>query len=54
MSQKAQRQIVPSSRTLTFAHALEVTENYDTEFEEDVSDTDEYSGRRSEDSVCCL
>lgn len=29
----------------------EATEMYDTEFEEDSSDIEEYSGRRSEDSV---
>ena len=29
----------------------EVTEMYDTEFEEDLSDFEEYSGRRSEESV---
>ena len=28
------------------------TEMYDTDFEEDLSDTEEYSGRRSEESVC--
>ena len=29
----------------------EATDMYDTEFEEDLSDSDEYSGRRSEESV---
>ena len=30
---------------------LQANEMYDTEFEEDLSDLEEYSGRRSEDSV---
>ena len=34
------------SRSMNQAH-----ETYDTEFEEDLSDFEEYSGRRSEDSV---
>lgn len=48
-----QKGIVPSvfvkpsaSRPLSQA-----TEMYDTEFEEDLSDSEEYSGRRSEESV---
>lgn len=36
----------PASRPLS-----EATEMYDTEFEEDLSDVDDYAGRRSEDSV---
>lgn len=39
----------------------QATEMYDTEFEEDLSDFEEYSGRRSEESVgtqdhlsCCM
>ena len=36
----------PISRPLS-----EATEIYDTEFEEDLSDVDDYAGRRSEDSV---
>ena len=37
---------VPTSRSINQAQ-----EAYDTEFEEDLSDFEEYSGRRSEDSV---
>ena len=37
---------VPSSRPLS-----EATEIFDTDFEDDSSDAEEYSGRRSEESV---
>lgn len=39
---------VQPSATRPFSQA---TEMYDTEFEEDLSDFEEYSGRRSEESV---
>ena len=39
-------------RASTSRPLSEATEMYDTEFEEDLSDVEDYSGRRSEDSVC--
>lgn len=40
-----------ASRTSISRPLSEATEMYDTEFEEDFSDVEDYSGRRSEDSV---
>ena len=51
MLQKGQVQSVFVPRRSTPVPS-DVTETYDTEFEEDVSDFEEYSGRRSEESVC--
>lgn len=39
------------SRTSASRPLSEATEMDDTEFEEDLSDIDDYAGRRSEDSV---
>lgn len=39
------------SRTSTSRPLSEATEMYDTDFEDDLSDVEEYSGRRSEESV---
>ena len=38
-------------RTFTPRPLSEATEMYDTDFEDDLSDVEEYSGRRSEESV---
>ncbi|KAL8808302.1 MAG: hypothetical protein Q9182_000122 [Xanthomendoza sp. 2 TL-2023] len=40
-----------TSRTSAARPLSEATEMYDTDFEEDLSDVDDYTGRRSEDSV---
>lgn len=40
-----------TSRNLASRPLSEATEMYDTEFEEDLSDVDDYAGRTSEDSV---
>lgn len=39
------------SRTSISRPLSEATEMYDTDFEDDLSDVEEYSGRRSEESV---
>ena len=51
MFQKGLMQSVFTSTSTTHPLA-QANEVYDTEFEEDLSDFEEYSGRRSEDSVC--
>ena len=51
MFQKGLNRPFFSSRTATSRPLSEATEMYDTDFEEDMSDIEEYSGRRSEESV---
>lgn len=50
MLQKGHMQLV-FARRLTSGSASEISETDDTDFEEDVSDFEGYSGRRSEESV---
>lgn len=51
MHQKGYARPVFRSSTSTSRPLSEATEMYETEFEEDLSDSEEYSGRRSEESV---
>lgn len=51
MFQKGLAQPIFSSRTSTARPLSEATEMYDTDFEDELSEGDDYSGRRSEDSV---
>ncbi|KAL8714683.1 MAG: hypothetical protein Q9220_001632 [cf. Caloplaca sp. 1 TL-2023] len=50
MYEKAYTRPVFASRTSSSRPLSETTEMYDTEFEDDLSDVDDYAGRRSEDS----
>ncbi|KAL8843512.1 MAG: hypothetical protein Q9170_000016 [Blastenia crenularia] len=50
MYEKSYARPMYSSRILAPRPLSEATEMYDTEFEEDLSDVDDYAGRRSEDS----
>lgn len=52
MYEKGFARPVFSARTSTARPLSEATEMFDTDFEDDLSDTEEYSGRRSEESVC--
>lgn len=54
MYQKGRVPSVFASTNSASRPSLESSELYETEFEEDVSDFEEYSGRRSEDSVSIL
>ncbi|KAI4246490.1 MAG: hypothetical protein L6R40_001853 [Gallowayella cf. fulva] len=50
MYEKAMARPMFTSRTSASRPLSEATEMYDTDFEEDLSDVDDYAGRRSEDS----
>ena len=51
MYEKAYYRPKLASRTSATRPLSEATDMYETEFEEDLSDVDDYAGRRSEDSV---
>lgn len=53
MFQKGHAKPLFATTTRTSRSMSEESEMSDTEFEEDYSDVEEYSGRRSEESVSC-